>query len=130
MKEIDQTKEFAISKFAKEMLDVRDNLEMAFKYINDIKISDETKVDELKAHIQQIAKGTEMTNSVMDKGLKKFGVEQFNPEGEKFDPSKHEAVFMVQDDKKDPGTVASVMQSGWKIGSRILRAAKVGVVKK
>lgn len=71
-----------------------------------------------------------MTNSVMDKVLKKFGVVQFNPEGEKFNPNHHEAVFVVPDEKKENNTVGVVMQSGWKIGDRCLRAAKVGIVKK
>ena len=49
--------------------------------------------------------------------------------GEKFDPSKHEAVFLVDDPSKEPHTIAQVMQTGWVIGSRVLRAAKVGTVK-
>ena len=80
--------------------------------------------------MEQIAKGMEMTNTVMDKVLKKFGVVQINPEGEKFDPNHHEAVFVLQDPAKEPNTVATVMQTGWKIGERNLRAAKVGIVKK
>ena len=111
-------------------MDVRDNLELAYDYANKIKITDETTRDELKDHFEQIVKGMKMTNTIMDKALNKFGVVQFNPEGEKFNPNHHEAVFVMQDDKKENGTVGTVMQSGWKIGERNLRAAKVGIVKK
>lgn len=130
LKEIQTTKEFAISKFAKELLDVRDNLELALKHVKTLKIDKETPPEELISTLDQICKGMEMTNTVMDKTLKKFGVVQFNPEGEKFDPNHHEAVFVVPDQTKENNTVATVMQSGWKIGDRNLRAAKVGIVKK
>lgn len=71
-----------------------------------------------------------MTSTVMDAVLKRFNVIQFNPKGEKFDPNWHEAVFVLNDPSKDNNTIAEVMQSGWKIGDRVLRAAKVGIVKK
>jgi len=47
IKEIDSTKEFAISKFAKELLEVRDSLEMAINHIKKIKIDENTKIDEI-----------------------------------------------------------------------------------
>ena len=72
-----------------------------------------------------------MTTEVMDRTLKTFDVVQFDPLGEKFDPNLHEAVFMIpQHDEYDNDHVGNVMQSGWKIGDRVLRAAKVGIVKK
>ena len=74
--------------------------------------------------------GIKMTSTIMDQALKKFQVSEYKPEGEKFDPNVHEAVFMFDDPNKDNNTVGQVMQSGWKIGDRVLRAAKVGVVKK
>lgn len=129
-KEIDSTKEFAISKFAKELLDVRDNLDLALNHVRKLNITEETPKEELARYLEQIMKGMEMTNTVMDKTLGKFGVVQFNPEGEKFDPHHHEAVFVVNDPSKENNTVATVMQTGWKIGDRNLRAAKVGIVKK
>jgi molecular chaperone GrpE len=72
----------------------------------------------------------ELTSHVMDSTLKRFGVAQFNPKGEKFDPNIHEAIFTVPESPQENNTVAEVMQSGWKIGERVLRAAKVGIVKK
>ncbi len=51
-KEIDSTKEFAITKFAKDLLDVRDNLERATDFIQKIKIEDKTTADEMRAHLE------------------------------------------------------------------------------
>lgn len=72
----------------------------------------------------------EMTSNVMDSTLKRFGVVQFDPKGEKFNPNLHDAVYTIPDPDLEPNTVGQVMQSGWKIGDRVLRAAKVGIVKK
>ena len=71
-----------------------------------------------------------MTAGVFDKCLERFNVVQYDPKGELFDPKLHEAVFTVAKSEQENDTVAIVMQTGWKIGDRILRAAKVGIVKK
>ena len=130
LKQIEDTKEFAISKFAKELLDVRDNLERANEHIKSIDIENTNDVDELKKQFSQIKTGVEMTHSIMDKTLNKFKVVQYDPKGEKFDPNIHEAVFVIPDKEKENDTVSEVMQTGWKIGDRVLRAAKVGISKK
>ena len=72
-----------------------------------------------------------MTMKVMTKILKKHDVVEFNPMGDKFDPNMHEALFVMPltGDQKN-NTVGNVMKSGWKIGDRTLRSAKVGVIKK
>lgn len=77
-----------------------------------------------------VTKGQQMTSDVMDKVLQKFEVVQYSPLGEKFDPNTHEAVFMVPESEYENDHVGAIMQSGWKIGERVLRAPKVGVVKK
>jgi len=71
-----------------------------------------------------------MTAEVMDKVLLRFNLEQYDPKGNPFDPKMHEAVFTVNESEFDNDHVAITMQTGWKIGERILRAAKVGIVKK
>lgn len=65
----------------------------------------------------------------MDAVLARFHVEQYPAKGEKFNPNLHEAVFTVKDPNMENDTVAIEMATGWKIGERILRAAKVGIVK-
>lgn len=71
-----------------------------------------------------------MTADVMDKCLERFKVVQYDPKGQQFDPQLHEAVFTITQSDKADGTVEIVISTGFKIGERILRAARVGVVKK
>jgi len=129
-KEIDSTREYAITKFAKDLLDVRDNIELASQHIKKINIEETKDLDELKGHFKNIVKGMDMTSHVMDNCLKRFQVVQFEPLGEKFDPNIHEAIFTLPESEHPNNHIGVVMQSGWKIGERVLRAAKVGIVKK
>lgn len=80
-KEIDQTKEFAITKFAKELLEVRDNLERATEFLGTIKVDEESDVEILRKHFKEVKLGMDMTTTVMDSTLKKFNVVKFDPMG-------------------------------------------------
>ncbi len=71
-----------------------------------------------------------MTKCGLSHVLKRHGVHEFDPLKEKFDPNKHEAVFDYEDDESTAGTVGQVLQTGFRIGDRVLRPAKVGVIKK
>ena len=66
---------------------------------------------------------------MLEQILRRFGVEQSNPVGQKFDPNRHEALVEVDHDKIQPGHIAFVAQAGYVIGERVLRPAKVAVVK-
>jgi molecular chaperone GrpE len=70
-----------------------------------------------------------MTETILMQTLKKHGLERFSPEGEKFNPNEHEATFMSPQAGKEDNTVFHVQQKGFKLNGRVLRAAKVGVVK-
>jgi len=129
-KEIDSTREFAITKFAKDLLDARDNLQMGYDFANKVKVEEIKEIEELRKHFEEIKRGMNMTQGVMDATLKRFGVVQFDPKGEKFDPNIHEAIFTLPESEFENNHVGAVMQTGWKIGDRVLRAAKVGIVKK
>lgn len=129
-KEIEQTSDFAITKFAKELLDVRDNLQRATDHFKTLKMEETTDLEEIKKKFADVQQGMNLTSSVMDSTLRKFKVLQFDPKGEKFDPNVHEAIFTIPDPTKEPNTVGEVMQTGWKIGERVLRAAKVGIFRK
>lgn len=107
--EIEKTREFSISKFAKDLLEVRDNLSLAAQN-TDLKVIEESEdLAEVKGKFKDLAQGMEMTTKTMDNVLKRFGVVQVDPLGEKFDPNVHEAVFMMQDPQKDNNTVGNVM---------------------
>ncbi|SOV15702.1 GrpE protein homolog, mitochondrial, putative [Plasmodium sp. gorilla clade G2] len=122
MKEIETSKLYCISNFAKSLLDVADNLSLAIKNINE----ESLKTNE---EINNIYKGIEMTETILHNIFNKYGIDKYNPINEKFNPQFHEAIFEINDSTKEKGTVATVIQHGYKIKDRILRAAKVGVVK-
>jgi molecular chaperone GrpE len=131
-KEIDVAREYAITKFAKEIIDVSDNLERANEYIQKVKVGEEDDIESLKKHIKEIALGTEMTSTVMHNILHKFDMTKFEAAGgEKFNPNLHEQVSIVETPSDHPdNTVHKVSEPGWKIGDKVIRKAKVHVVKK
>jgi molecular chaperone GrpE len=112
------------------LLDVRDNLELSSHHIKKINIEEAKDIEELKGHFKNISEGMKMTSHVMDNTLKRFQVVQFEPLGEKFDPNLHEAILTLSQSEHPNNHIGAVMQSGWKIGDRVLRAAKVAIVKK
>jgi len=127
---IEDEKEFAITKFAKDLLEVRDAVRLALEHTDMEAIKANEDIVDVKEKFVGNMEGQQMTADVMDKVLERFKVVQYDPKGEKFDPTLHEAVFTVAQSENDNDTVEIVMQTGWKIGERILRAAKVGIVKK
>ena len=124
-KEIENEGNYSITKFAKEMLEVSDNLHRAI----DNTTGDKIKENPLKS-IQELMEGVGMTKDIMKNAFGKFHISEFNPHGEKFDPNFHEALLAYEDKQKEPGTVGQVFMTGYKIKDRVLRVAKVGVVKK
>jgi molecular chaperone GrpE len=68
-----------------------------------------------------------MTERAMLQALERHGVTKLNPEGEKFDPNFHQAIFEVPNPDLPANTVVQVMQAGYAIGDRVLRPAMVGV---
>jgi molecular chaperone GrpE len=73
-KEIDSTREYAITKFAKDLLDARDNLQMGYDFANKVKVEEIKDIEELRRNYEEIKKGMNMTQGVMDACLKRFGV--------------------------------------------------------
>lgn len=94
------------------------------------KINSIEDLEQLQKEYENIVKGQEMVTNLFDTVLKRFNVVQFDPIGEKFDPNIHEAMFMMPSDEHPDEHIGNVVQTGWKIGDRVLRAAKCGVVKK
>ena len=79
------------------MLEIQDNLFMALESSGN-----------LKEQNNSLYEGVEMTFKILEKTLKAHGVQELNPVNLKFDPNIHEALFEVQDDTKEPGTIAFV----------------------
>ena len=121
-RELNDARQYAIAKFAGDMLGVADNMERALASVPaEARESD----DAVKALMQ----GVELTEKEMLRSLEKHGVKKLDPKGERFDPNFHQAMFEVPDPSVPNGTVAQVVQVGYSIGSRVLRPAMVGVAR-
>lgn len=96
--------------------------------VDETKLAAEEKT-EAQQDLANLYEGIKMTDGILHNTLKKHGLERFNPDGEKFNPNEHDAVAHIPMEGKENGTVGFVQQKGFKLNSRILRAAKVGVVK-
>jgi molecular chaperone GrpE len=122
-REVADARAYGISGFARDVLDIADNLQRA---LDAVPADARANADPgLKALIE----GVELTEKSLHKALEKNGVKKFDPAGQKFDPNLHQAMYEVPDQSVPSGTVAHVVQAGYMIGERILRPALVGVAK-
>ncbi len=112
-----------ITAFARDMLGVADNMRRALDAVTpDVRNSGQ-------AAVASLIDGVELTERELLKALEKNRVRQFAPQGEKFDPNLHQAIFEVPDASVPAGHVVQVVQPGYMIGERVLRPALVGVSK-
>jgi len=116
--ELDRARKFGIERFAKEMLTVKDSLEMGVEA---------SKAEE--ATLESIREGSDMTLKQLNSALGKFAITVLDPVGEVFNPEFHEAMAMQPSDEAEPNTVLTVVQKGYKIHDRVLRPARVLVAK-
>lgn len=125
-REVKTAREFAIQKFAKDLVESVDNLDRALTMVPAEKLAAK---DEASQDLVNLYDGLKMTESILMQTLAKHGLERLSPEGEKFNPNEHEATFMAPQPDKENNMVFLVQQKGFKLNGRVLRAAKVGVVK-
>jgi molecular chaperone GrpE len=122
-REIAEARIYGVTGFARDVLAVADNMHRALATIDEeLHVTSDPK---LKALIE----GVELTERELLKVLEKHGVKKFTPEGEKFDPNVHQAMYEVPTSELPPGHVAQVIQAGYMLGDRVLRPALVGVSK-
>jgi molecular chaperone GrpE len=122
-REIADTRAYAITKFARDMLSATDSLSRALLMLP--AEARETADGPMKSLIE----GIELTEREMQRLLATHGVKPIEAEGQKFDPHRHQAMFEVPDTTRPEGTVVQVVQAGYSIGDRVLRPAMVGVAK-
>ena len=122
-REREDTAKYAISGFAKSLLDAADNLRRAIDAI-----PEEAKAS-ADAGLTTLIEGVEMTERSMLSALERHGVRKLEPVGQKFDPNFHQAMFEVPNPDVPNNTVVQVVQAGYTIGERVLRPAMVGVAK-
>ncbi|MHA7775037.1 nucleotide exchange factor GrpE [Roseibium sp. M-1] len=122
-KEVKDARQYAVSGFARDMLTVSDNLRRALEALPE---DDRKNAD---AGVAALIEGVEMIERDLLNQLEKNGVRKLTPEGQKFDPNFHQAMFEVPNTEVPNNTVVQVMQAGYVIGDRVLRPAMVGVSK-
>ena len=119
-KERSEAYKIGASIFIKEMLPIIDNLQRAMtSFVEGEGTDTKSFVDGTNAILRDFV-------SLLDK----TGVKTINPVGEKFDPNFHEAMFEIPSDDHEPGIIIQVIEHGYVLENRLLRAAKVGVSSK
>jgi len=123
-REIENSRLYGIQKFATEVLEVNDNLKRCLGAAKE-----EDFTEENREKFNQLHTALKMTYKEMMKTFERHSLVQFEPVDEPFDPVEHSAVFEIEDPSKKSGTVAVVVKSGFRLNSRLIRPATVGVVK-
>lgn len=117
-REVENAHKYALEKFAADLLPVLDSLEKA--------------VEAASAHAEgaeSIAEGVELSLKLFLSVLEKYGIQRIDPAGDPFDPQVHEAMTMVPSREAEPNSVLEVMQPGYLLNGRVVRAAKVVVAR-
>lgn len=117
-RDVESARKFAIEKFATELLGVCDSLELGLQ-----------AAEASHGDFDKLKEGMDMTHRMLVSSMEKVGVEPIDPAGETFNPEYHEAVSTQPTNDLAPNTVASVMQKGYVLNGRVLRAAMVTVAK-
>lgn len=111
-RDVENAHKFALERFGKELLAVRDTLEMGLAAAEN-------------ASVESLLEGKHATLKLLTTVMSQFGIEEVNPEGEPFDPEFHEAISMQPSDEVEPGSVVKVVQKGYTLNGRLLRPAMV-----
>lgn len=152
-REKEQTRDFAITRFAGDLLETVDVLSLALKSVpeailkskaNEAAESESSSststppeppsssttqpAKSAQEYLTELHHGVEMTHRLLLSTLFKYNVKPYDPTGEKFDPNRHEALYQAPVPGKEPGTVLECQKTGYTIKDRTLRAAQVGVV--
>ncbi len=83
-------------------------------------------IDRIREH-SEMDESFKAVSTKIDKAFEKFGVEKFGEKGEDFDPTKHDAILHKPDSQAEKETVDTVVEAGYRIGDRVIRAARVVV---
>lgn len=122
-RERDEAVKYAAAAFARDLLPVADNLLRALAAVP------EEKRQEGSEFLRKLVEGVELTLNELLAIFERHGIRRYNPEGEKFDPHLHEAMFEVADSNAETGTIVNVVQDGYMHHDRVLRPARVGVAR-
>jgi molecular chaperone GrpE len=113
-RDVENAHRFALERFSRELLAVRDSLEMGLAAADN-------------ASVESLLEGSRATLKILGVTMQQFGIEELDPAGEPFDPEFHEAISMQPSDDVESGSVVSVVQKGYLLNGRLLRPAMVVV---
>ncbi len=117
-RELENARKYGLERLAQALLPVRDSLEAG------VAAADSADA-EAKPDVEALLEGKRATLRLLDAALEQAGVAEFDPEGEPFDPARHEAMTMQPSDTAEPNTILTVIQKGYSIHDRLLRPARV-----
>ena len=115
-RDVEAARKTGAERLAKGVLPVRDSIEAALASAD-------------KADLKTLIEGQQATLRLLDEALAAAGISEIDPHGEPFDPAKHEALSTVPAPQAEPNSVIEVVQKGYQLNDRLLRAAKVIVAR-
>ncbi|HEX5795228.1 MAG TPA: nucleotide exchange factor GrpE, partial [Geminicoccaceae bacterium] len=122
-RELEEAHKYAITGFARELLEVADNLSRA---LDSIPPRAREEID----FVRNLADGVAITEKALLASFERHQIAKVEPElGSRFDHNRHQAMLEIETGDYPPGTIAQVMQPGYVIADRLLRPALVGVAK-
>jgi len=116
-RDVESAHKYALEKFVNELLPILDSLTLGMN------------AAESAENVGELREGMDLTLKMFNGALEKFGVNEIDPQGEKFTPEQHEAISMQEIEGSESGTVVSVMQKGYELNGRLVRPAMVVVAK-
>jgi molecular chaperone GrpE len=122
-REVADARVYGITSFARDILGVADNMHRALHAL------DEELRAKADSGMKALLDGVELTERELLNALEKHGVKRIEPQGQKFDPHRHQAMYEIEDLSVPAGTVVQVVQAGYLLGERVLRPAMVAVSK-
>ena len=108
--DVSKAHKFGVEGLASALLAVKDSVDAALTVEN--------------TSIESFKEGVELTARQLESVFEKFAIKEISPQGEKFDPNRHQAISQVESDQ-EPGTVVTVLQKGYLLHDRVLRPALV-----
>lgn len=121
-RELEEANSYAITKFARDMIEVLENLHRAESSIN-------TEQLDSNPLVKQIFSGVELTKKSLIDAFEKYGIKRIDPTGEQFNHDLHQAITQVPSKTHKEGEVVQVIQAGYIMKDRLLRPALVAVAK-
>jgi molecular chaperone GrpE len=120
-REAEEAKKYAVTGFARELVNVADNLRRALASVDGAKLQDDV--------VKNLLAGVEATERELLSVFERNGIRRIDPKGQKFDHNLHQAIFEAENTGQPAGTVTEVLQTGYTLHDRLLRPAMVGVAK-